>query len=101
MNKSLNLKSFFEPSATTISVIGALTAFAYAGITTFSSIYAKQIGMGIGAFILGIIASYTSYRSMYIFTAVIVVCSALIYYALYHRKMIKEDYYIKELSKAE
>lgn len=202
-NKSLGLNSFFEPSVVTISFVSALIAFAYSGVSTFSSIYAKQIGvgkvasyffvsyavtlilsrpfvgrlfdrlganiviypaifmlmigiislsqtkgpfiflaagaiigfgngtlastfqtmamtsapshrrgvatstyflfydmgMGMGAFILGMVAAHLSYRSMYLFSAVIVLCSAVIYYTLYHRKSVNRDCYMEQLVK--
>lgn len=204
-NKILALKSFIEPSAITISFVSALASFAYAGISTFSSIYAKQIGVGkfasyffvsyavtlvlsrpfvgrifdrlgsniviypaifvfiiglsglsqakgpfiflvagaiiglgsgtlfstlqtiavtsspshrrgvvtstyflfydmgigVGAFILGIVAAHTSYSAMYLFSAVIVLCSAITYYTFYHRKSNKKDYDMGQLAEAQ
>lgn len=38
------LKRYFEPNVLTIALAGSLVSFAYAGVSTFSSIYAKQIG---------------------------------------------------------
>jgi len=38
------LKRYFESSVITIALSGSLVAFAYAGVSTFSSIYAKGIG---------------------------------------------------------
>ncbi|MBZ9688161.1 MFS transporter [Clostridium estertheticum] len=38
------LKRYFEPNVASIAIAGSFVSFAYAGISTFSSIYAKQIG---------------------------------------------------------
>lgn len=38
-------RAFIEPGAVPIAITAALFAFAYAGITTFISIYAKEIGL--------------------------------------------------------
>lgn len=38
------LKKYFELSVVSIGLVGSFVAFAYSGISTFSSIYAKQIG---------------------------------------------------------
>lgn len=38
-------RAFIEPGAVPIAVTAALFAFAYAGITTFISIYAKELGL--------------------------------------------------------
>ncbi len=41
----LNWKNFIEPNAVPVSLAGALVACAYGGITTFISIYARDLGM--------------------------------------------------------
>lgn len=38
------LKRYFEPNVVTIAIAASFVSFAYAGISNFSSIYAKQIG---------------------------------------------------------
>ncbi len=38
------LKRYFEPNVLAIALASSFVAFAYAGVSTFSSIYAKQIG---------------------------------------------------------
>lgn len=38
-------RAFIEPAAVPIAITAALFAFAYAGITTFISIYAKELGL--------------------------------------------------------
>lgn len=44
--ESSGLKRIFEPNVIPVAIIGSFLSFAYAGISTFSSIYAKEIGIG-------------------------------------------------------
>jgi MFS family permease len=44
VNEYQGPKRYFEPNVVTIAFAGSFVSFAYAGISTFSSIYAKQIG---------------------------------------------------------
>ncbi|MBB6624896.1 MFS transporter [Clostridium gasigenes] len=65
------------------------------GVATSTYLLLYDTGMGIGAFILGMIAAHTSYRSMYFVSAIIVMISALCYYSICHRRINNRDNHAK------
>lgn len=79
----------FNPSAQALSV--KLTTLDRAGVATatFSALF--DIGMGLGAYVLGMFVPILGYRSLYISTVgIIVVCIAL-YYGVHGRKAVKNN----------
>ena len=44
-----------------------------------------DLGYGIGSYVMGMIASMTDYRMMYVVAALVPVLSAALYYVLHHR----------------
>ncbi|MBI5606041.1 MAG: MFS transporter [Deltaproteobacteria bacterium] len=56
------------------------------GMATSTFFLSVNLGVSVGAVILGIIAEHSNYHFMFIVTAVFVALSAIIYYIFYHRK---------------
>ncbi|QHW32735.1 MFS transporter [Paenibacillus rhizovicinus] len=48
-----------------------------------------DLGYGIGSYIMGLIASYTDYRMMYVVAGIVPIASVVGYYLLHHRKQFK------------
>jgi MFS family permease len=55
------------------------------GLATSTYFLFFDSGFGLGSFILGVLGSYTSYRTMYLVCALIVAFTGVVYYALHHR----------------
>ncbi|WP_428993687.1 MFS transporter [Brevibacillus choshinensis] len=60
------------------------------GLATGTYYLLFDLGMGIGSFVLGILASAMSFSSMYMISAWIVAFAGVVYYSLYHRATIKK-----------
>ncbi|MBP1931390.1 MFS transporter [Ammoniphilus resinae] len=71
------------PCVQTIAIMA--TPPARSGLATGTFFLFYDIGIGVGASILGTIASVTNYQEMYLISAVLVAVTALVYYAVYHR----------------
>lgn len=71
------------PCVQTIAILA--TPAARSGLATGTFFLFYDIGIGVGASILGAIASATNYQEMYLISAVLVAVTALVYYAVYHR----------------
>ncbi|SDN18823.1 Predicted arabinose efflux permease, MFS family [Paenibacillus sp. yr247] len=56
------------------------------GLATGTYFLLFDSGYGIGSYVLGIVASRSNYHTMYFVAGLVVACSALLYYGLYHRK---------------
>jgi predicted MFS family arabinose efflux permease len=56
------------------------------GMATGTYFLMFDSGYAIGSYALGVVAAQTSYRVMYLITAIVVACSAAVYYGLYHRR---------------
>ncbi|UKS27215.1 MFS transporter [Paenibacillus sp. HWE-109] len=56
------------------------------GLATGTYYLLFDVGYGIGSYILGTIASKTNYHTMYFVAGLVVACSSILYYGLYHRK---------------
>lgn len=63
------------------------------GVATSTYFMIYDTGMGVGSFILGIIATHTNYHLMYFVSALIVLISTLCYYTLFDRKINSIDNY--------
>ncbi|WP_240762754.1 MFS transporter [Paenibacillus thalictri] len=48
-------------------------------------------GYGLGSYMLGILAARTNYHTMYFIAALVVACTAILYYSLHHRKTSKNS----------
>ncbi|HWR39786.1 MAG TPA: MFS transporter [Patescibacteria group bacterium] len=57
-----------------------------AGVATATYFLALDISVGLGSFLLSLIASHAGYRAMYLSTAVIVGMAGVVYYALWRQK---------------
>ena len=58
------------------------------GVATGTFFLLLDLGMGVGSFILGMVAAQTNYSSMYFLSSVIVAAAGITYYCLYHRRQI-------------
>ncbi|WP_051253755.1 MFS transporter [Paenibacillus alginolyticus] len=56
------------------------------GLATGTYFLLFDSGYGIGSYVLGAVASKTNYHTMYFIAGLVVACSAILYYGLYHRK---------------
>ncbi len=72
------------PSFQTLAINTA--APARKGMATATYFMFFDIGIGLGSFVLGIVTAKTSFHSMYIFSALIVLVTTVIYYFLHDRK---------------
>ncbi|MGF9966083.1 MFS transporter [Bacillus rhizoplanae] len=72
------------PSFQTIAVSAAPHHRRGSATATYFSFF--DTGMGIGSFVLGIIAAHSSYHNMYFISSIIVAFTLLIYYFLHGRK---------------
>lgn len=59
-----------------------------AGVATATYFLALDISVGLGSFVLSIVASHAGYHAMYLFTAVIVGLTTAVYYALGRQKTV-------------
>lgn len=73
-----------NPSFQALAVLAAPTH--KSGLATSTYFLSMDIGVGMGSFILGIIANITSYRSMYLICSVVVVGIAILFYIINHQK---------------
>lgn len=76
------------PSLQTIAIQAAPMKHSALATGTFYVFF--DSGYGVGSYLLGIIASSTSYSHMYFISAIIVVFVIALYYLLHHRKQTKE-----------
>lgn len=76
------------PSLQTIAIQAAPMKHSALATGTFYVFF--DSGYGVGSYLLGIIASNTSYDHMYFISAIIVVFVIALYYLLHHRKQTKE-----------
>lgn len=60
------------------------------GLATSTYFLLFDTGYGIGSSVLGIVASHTSYSAMYFAAGLVVACSAVLYYVLPHRRMLRK-----------
>lgn len=58
------------------------------GLATATYFVLFDSGYGLGSYVLGIVASETNYHTMYFIGGLIVACTAVIYYALHHKKTV-------------
>lgn len=58
------------------------------GLATGTYFLLFDSGYGIGSYVLGAVASRTNYHTMYFIAGMVVACSAILYYGLYHRKQL-------------
>ncbi|HJV46488.1 MAG TPA: MFS transporter [Bacillota bacterium] len=72
------------PSLQTIAIM--LSPIHRRGLATGTFLLFFDTGIGFGASALGLIASSSSYRIMYLFASAVVVLSAITYYVLCHRR---------------
>lgn len=72
------------PSFQTLAINAA--APARKGMATATYFMFFDIGIGLGSFVLGIVTAKTSFHSMYILSALIVLATTAIYYFLHDRK---------------
>lgn len=56
------------------------------GLATGTWLLFFDIGVGIGSYILGWMASSMGYQTMYMISSIIVVCSSILYYVIVQRK---------------
>lgn len=70
------------------------------GVATSTYFLIYDTGMGVGAFILGLIASHTSYQLMYFVSALIVSISTLYYYILCNRTVNSIDNDTQQVNQA-
>ncbi len=56
------------------------------GLATSTFLMFADIGMGIGPYLFGMVITATSYRGMYISSAIVLAVCLLIYYILHGRK---------------
>ena len=59
-----------------------------AGVATATYFLALDISVGLGAFLLSLVALQAGYRAMYIFTAVMTVVTTIAYYLLWRQKIV-------------
>lgn len=59
-----------------------------AGVATATYFLALDISVGLGSFVLSIVASHAGYHAMYLFTAAIVGLTVAVYYALGRQKTV-------------
>lgn len=59
-----------------------------AGVATATYFLALDISVGLGSFLLSLVTSHAGYRAMYLFAAVVISFTALIYYTLRRQKTI-------------
>ena len=59
------------------------------GLATGTYFLLLDTGMGVGSFVLGIIASSTSYSFMYILSSLVVVFGGIVYYTLHHQRAVR------------
>lgn len=72
------------PSFQTIAISAAPNHRRGSATATYFSFF--DSGMGLGSFVLGIVAAHSSYHNMYFIAAIIVAFTLLIYYFLHGRK---------------
>lgn len=72
------------PSFQTLAINTATPA--RKGMATATYFMFFDIGIGFGSFVLGIVTAKTSFHSMYVFSALIVLLTTVIYYFLHDRK---------------
>jgi len=59
------------------------------GLATGTYFLLLDTGMGVGSFVLGIIASSTNYSFMYILSSLVVVFGGIVYYTLHHQRAVR------------
>jgi len=59
------------------------------GLATGTYFLLLDTGMGVGSFVLGIIASSTNYSFMYVLSSLVVVFGGVVYYTLHHQRAVK------------
>ena len=72
-----------NPSFQTLAVLAAPTH--KSGLATSTYFLFMDIGVGVGSFVLGVVADFTNYRIMYLFCSILVAFIALLFYALTQR----------------
>ncbi|GAA0134706.1 MFS transporter [Paenibacillus sp. YSY-4.3] len=60
------------------------------GLATSTYFVFFDAGYGVGSYVLGVVAAMTSYGTMYFVGAMVVAFTALLYYALHHRRQRRE-----------
>ncbi|MED4755526.1 MFS transporter [Brevibacillus choshinensis] len=60
------------------------------GLATGTYYLLFDLGMGVGSFVLGIVASSMNFSSMYMISSLIVAFAGVVYYSLYHRATSKK-----------
>lgn len=60
------------------------------GLATGTYYLLFDLGMGVGSFVLGIVASAMNFSSMYMISSLIVAFAGVVYYSLYHRATSKK-----------
>ncbi|MBB6669750.1 MFS transporter [Cohnella nanjingensis] len=61
------------------------SAPARSGLATGTFFLLFDLGYGIGSYVLGVVAEHTHYHKMYLIAALLVILTAVLYYALHHR----------------
>lgn len=59
------------------------------GLATGTYFLLLDTGMGVGSFVLGVIASSTNYSFMYVLSSLVVVFGGIVYYTLHHQRAVK------------
>ena len=71
-----------NPSFQTLAVLAAPRN--KSGLATSTYFLSMDVGVGLGSFILGVVADFTSYRVMYLFCSIVVVFIAVLFYFINH-----------------
>ena len=72
-----------NPSFQTLAVLAAPTN--KSGLATSTYFLSMDVGVGLGSFVLGLVADLTNYRVMYLICSIVVILIAVLFYFINHR----------------